>query len=518
MNKAVIYARFSSHNQREESIDGQLRECKKYADREGLVVVGEYIDRAISGKTDDRADFQRMIRDSEKHGWDFVIVYAIDRFARNRYDSAIYKAKLKKNGVRVVYAKQTIPDGPEGIILESVMEGYAEYYSENLSLHIKRGLHENALQCKKTAGSIPYGYDVDDELHFVINPAEAQVVRELYALYLLKGSFTAILNHCNEKGYRNKKGKPFTKHGIYAIFHNVKYKGVYKYDDVEIENGVPEIIPKDVWDAVQDKMRKSPMSHAHTSAPADFLLTGKLFCGECGKMMIGESGRSKNGSIHYYYKCVGRKRERNCTKATEQKEWIEKAVIDFALSMLSDEAISLISERAFELLQKENEENDILPALKEQLKGITKRIANVIDLIEIGGATESAKQRLIALEDEKADLTTRISDIEEIQRQPLLTKERIEFYLLSVRDGKLFDHDYNRRLVDTFVRKVTVFDEDHDGGKGRRLEIELNLSGDNNVGKSSTVVLSTPLDPTQSNTVLDLSNMVLRTVLKKTAP
>ena len=153
MTKAVIYARYSSHNQREESIEGQIRECQDFAARNDMTIVGEYIDRAVSGKTDNRADFQRMIRDSERGRFQVVLVYAIDRFARNRYDSAIYKAKLKKNGVKVFYAKQYIPDTPEGIILESVMEGYAEYYSQNLSIHVKRGMKENALQCKATGGN-----------------------------------------------------------------------------------------------------------------------------------------------------------------------------------------------------------------------------------------------------------------------------------------------------------------------------------------------------------------------------
>ena len=158
MTKAVIYARYSSHNQREESIEGQLRECNSFASHNDMEIVAEYIDRAISGGTDDRPEFQRMIRDSDRKNFDAVIVYAIDRFARNRYDSATYKMKLKKNGVKVYYAKQSIPDSPEGIILESVMEGYAEYYSENLAMHIKRGQRENALQCKVVNGRPPLGY------------------------------------------------------------------------------------------------------------------------------------------------------------------------------------------------------------------------------------------------------------------------------------------------------------------------------------------------------------------------
>ena len=206
MTKAVIYARYSSHNQREESIEGQIRECQDFAARNDMTIVGEYIDRAISGKTDNRADFQRMIRDSERGRFQVVLVYAIDRFARNRYDSAIYKAKLKKNGVKVFYAKQYIPDTPEGIILESVMEGYAEYYSQNLAIHIKRGMKENALQCKVTGGTTPLGYRIGENKTYEIDPAGAKIVREIFQMYADGASINQIVTYCNAQGYRTARG------------------------------------------------------------------------------------------------------------------------------------------------------------------------------------------------------------------------------------------------------------------------------------------------------------------------
>lgn len=131
--KAIIYARYSCDNQREESIEGQLRECKVFAERKEFTLVGTYIDRAVSAKTDNRPEFQKMIKDSAKGLFDVIIVWKLDRFARNRYDSAHYKAILRKNGVKVVSATEVISDGAEGIILESVLEGYAEYYSAELS-------------------------------------------------------------------------------------------------------------------------------------------------------------------------------------------------------------------------------------------------------------------------------------------------------------------------------------------------------------------------------------------------
>lgn len=150
----VIYARFSSHSQTEQSIEGQLKVCYEYAESNHYTVVGEYIDRAISGTTDNRAEFQRMISDSDKHTFEGVLVYQLDRFARNRYDSAINKAKLKKNGVRVLSAKENIADDASGILVEGVLESMAEYYSVELSQKIHRGMAINAEKCLSN-GSTP---------------------------------------------------------------------------------------------------------------------------------------------------------------------------------------------------------------------------------------------------------------------------------------------------------------------------------------------------------------------------
>ena len=153
--KAVIYARYSSDNQREESIEGQLRECTAFAEKNDFTVLHHYIDRAVSAKTDNRPEFQNMIRDSAKKLFDVVIVWKLDRFARNRYDSARYKNTLKKNGVRVISATETISNGPDGIILESVLEGFAEYYSAELSEKVVRGMTDNVLKGKFNGGPVP---------------------------------------------------------------------------------------------------------------------------------------------------------------------------------------------------------------------------------------------------------------------------------------------------------------------------------------------------------------------------
>ena len=270
----VIYARYSSQGQREESIEGQLRECKAFAERNGWNVVGEYIDRALSGKTDKRDDFQRMIKDSEKGHFRGVLMYTLDRFARNRYDSAMYKARLKKNGVRVFYAKQSIPDGPEGIILESVLEGYAEYYSENLSRNVRRGMMENALQCK-TTGGLCLGYQKAKDGTLEIEPIGAKVVQEIFQLYADGTSATQVIAYCNEKGYKTARGKDFTRNSLHTILRNRKYIGIYEYEDVCVEGGIPAIISEELFDCVQARLKHNYSARAKAKATTDYLLTGK---------------------------------------------------------------------------------------------------------------------------------------------------------------------------------------------------------------------------------------------------
>jgi Site-specific recombinases, DNA invertase Pin homologs len=131
--RVAVYARFSSDNQRDESIDAQVRAIRKYCEDNGYIVVKVYIDRAKSATSDKRPAFQQMIADSALGLFDVVMVHKLDRFSRDRYDSAVYKHKLKKNGVRVFSVLERLDDSPESIMMESVLSGMAEHYSKNLA-------------------------------------------------------------------------------------------------------------------------------------------------------------------------------------------------------------------------------------------------------------------------------------------------------------------------------------------------------------------------------------------------
>ena len=197
---AVIYARYSSDNQREESIEGQIRECTAYAEKNDITIVKHYIDRAISAKTDNRPQFQQMIKDSDKKLFDIVLVWKLDRFARNRYDSARYKTQLKKNGVKLMSATEIISEGPEGIILESVLEGYAEYYSADLAEKVNRGMMENALKCMNNGAGIPLGYYVDETQHLQIDEKKAPYVHEIFQRFADGEMIKTIIADLNARG------------------------------------------------------------------------------------------------------------------------------------------------------------------------------------------------------------------------------------------------------------------------------------------------------------------------------
>lgn len=464
-----------------------------------MTVINEYCDRAISGKTDNRPSFQRLIKDSEKGNFDAVIMYTLDRFARNRYDSAIYKAKLKKNGVKVFYAKQPMPDTPEGIILESVLEGYAEYYSENLSRNIKRGLKENALQCIATGGAgLPLGYTVGEDRKYKIEPVGAKIVQEIYQMYADGMSATQIINVCNERGYKTVRGNQFNKNSLRTILKNDKYIGVYRFMDIVIEGGMPAIIDKKLFDKVQEKLQHNFSARARNKAKEDYLLTTKLFCGHCGSPMVGESGTSKTGKVHFYYKCVDRKRKHNCTKKIEKKDWIEELVVRYTVQeVLTDENIDLIATRAMEIIEKESADTTYLDGLQGELKEVQKKIKNIMTAIEQGIITSTTKDRLEELETEKNEIEGRIA--REEMKKPLLTKERIQYWLVSFKSGNINDNEYRRRVIDTLVNSVYVYD---DGDNGRRIVLTFNVSGQNTATIScSDIACSAPPNSANPNSV-----------------
>ena len=467
--RAVIYARYSSSGQREESIEGQLRDCYEFAKKHGIIVIGEYIDKAMTGRVDRRPDFQRMMKDSEKGRFNCVLLWKMDRFARNRYDSAMYKYKLKKNGIRIFYAKETIPDGPEGIILESVMEGYAEYYSENLAQNVKRGNYDSALELK-TLGKTCLGLKTGPDGRYMIDQAEAVIVRRIFEEYAEGERAKDIYGRLNSEGYRTSRGGKFNKNSLRRILSNKKYIGVYEYEDIYVENGIPAIITdRDLFERVQKMLKINHDAPARGKAQ-NFLLTTKLFCGLCGSPMIGDGGTSHTGKAYAYYSCTKRKRGRSCKKESVPKDWIEDLVVGELVKIVhNDELIEQIADRVMEYQKREKDQSG-LHALEIRQKENEKAISNMLAAIEAGIITPSTKTRLMELEADRADIEKGIAH--ELLAEPEFERDQIIYFLERFRSGDISDEAYRIMLVDTFLNSVYLYDDDH-------LVLVMNYSGEN---------------------------------------
>lgn len=453
---AVIYARYSSDSQREESIEGQLRECREYAERNNMTIVGTYIDRALSAKTADRPEFQHMIKDSAKELFEVVLVWKLDRFSRDRYDSAHYKHILKKNGVKVISAKEHISEGPEGIILEAMLEGYAEFYSAELSEKIHRGQKENALKGKNNGGGVPLGYLLDKKAQkLVIDPVTAPLVVEIFEKYADGKSVRSIVEDFNARGLKTKRGQPFNINSFSSLLKNRKYIGEYRYQDVVIEGGVPAIVPEDLFNRVQERMEKNRHAPAMAKAKEDYLLTAKLFCGKCERMMVGESGKSHTGAMHYYYKCSGAKRLKDCDKKAVRKDWIERVVVRLTMQRVMDE--EKINRLIDAILVMQEQEDTTTPALRSQLAETESSIGNILKAIEQGIFTPSTKQRLDELEARKEEILVNIQTAE--LQKPKLTREQMAAWFEQFRHGDPANCEFQKRLIDTFVNAVYVFDD-----------------------------------------------------------
>lgn len=470
---AVIYVRYSSHRQGEKSVEGQLTEARDYARRNGFSIVREYIDRAISGKTDDREQFQLMLRDTAKNQFTAIITWRIDRFGRNREEIAFNKYRCKKNGVRIIYVADNIPDTPEGIILEAVMEGMAEYYSVQLATNVMRGMKNAARKGQSVGGTIPLGYRTAEDKRLELDPETAPIVRKIFEMYAAGSTQKEIIEALNADGVRNRKGGPLTINSIRTALHNKKYIGIYHYNngEIEIEGGIPPIVDTEMFFKVQDMMIENKRAPARKWTKADYLLTGRLFCGSCGGTMVGESGTSKNGNKHLYYNCLAKKRRQGCHKKAIKKQWIESLVIERAKKIVfDDELLGFISENTYQYYVAQNTDTSYTDSLRAELVETERALANILKAIEAGIFNDTTKQRMDELDERKKGLEAAIA--ESGLRQGLrLTKEHIFYFLSKYREVDYSDPEAQKRLIATFINSVFVYDD--------KVVMTFNYSGDN---------------------------------------
>jgi DNA invertase Pin-like site-specific DNA recombinase len=449
----VIYARFSSHSQNEQSIEGQLKVCYEFAERNGYKVITEYIDRALSGTSDARPEFQRMIADSAKRQFKAVLVYQLDRFARNRYDSATYKSKLKKHGVRVISARENITDDASGILIEGVLESMAEYYSVELGQKIKRGMALNAEKCLYNGSGLALGYSVDEQKRFILNKEEVPIVRKIFEMYLAGSTMADIIRYLNVCQVKTSRGNEYGKNSIRKILTNKRYCGYYKYQDTEIPNGVPRIIDDDTFAQVQTMMERNKKAPARAKAVEDnYILTTKMFC-DCGAAMVGVSGTSQNGSFHQYYQCVTNRRRGNCKQKMVRKAYIEDKVIEETRKILTPEYIDKIANSVVAASEKERN-TETLKRLNRLLRENETATANLIKALEAGKAVDVISTQIEKRQAEKAELEVQLAK-EKLQR-PQLEYGKVKFFFEKFAKGDPNNIDYRRSLVDVFIGRVEL--------------------------------------------------------------
>lgn len=457
--KAVVYARYSSHSQTEQSIEGQLRDAYAYAETHGYQIIGEYIDRALTGTKDQRPDFQRMIRDAEKRQFQVVIVWKLDRFARNRYDSAIYKAKLKKFGVRVVSVMENITDGPEGIILEGLLESMAEYYSANLSENIRRGQKESVAKGWYLGGSIPIGYRVQDH-RLVEDERTAPLAREIFRRYADGEKLADIAADLNARGLRTTRGFPFSLNTFAGMLKSTTYIGRYVYAGQEIPGLADAIIDDATYARAQERRQKNKRAPASPKARTRYLLQGKLYCGHCGSTMVGDCGRSKTGDYHHYYTCAARKRQHTCRKRSEKKDFLEWYVCEqTVLYVLDPQRIDLIAKAVVAEYDKEFSSSQTAD-LERTVKRLDADMSRLVDqlLIVPPEAIPAIHERMRLIGAQKAEAEADLAKLQ-LAQSIRLTEPQVKAWLRTFQKGDLLDEAFRQRIIDVFINSIYLYDD-----------------------------------------------------------
>ncbi len=420
-----------------------------------MTIVDTYIDRAFSAKTDNRPEFQRMIKDSARGAFDIVLVWKLDRFARNRYDSAYYKNTLKKNGVRVMSVRETIVEGSEGILLEAVLEGYAEFFSAELAEKVTRGMKENALKGLWNGGNTPYGYIINAEHKLDIDPTAAPIVEEIFRMCCDGMTIKQITRVLSERKITRRNGKPLLYNAVRYILTNRVYIGEFNHMGVKIENGTPRIVSDELFNGARAEIAKNAHAPARHTAKDDYLLTTKLFCGKCGAMMVAQAGTSAtNKTVYRYYECV-RHKKHLCDKKNISKEKLENFVVQKTMEFLQrDEIVERLSEMLYKL---QFTENTMLPRLEEQLKEKEKEIENILSAVQKGYAPDTLLKRLGELETQGDEIKESVA--KERIKVPIFEIDHFKMAFLNFRKIDITKQAGKRKIIDAFINAIYLYDD-----------------------------------------------------------
>jgi len=459
MENAVVYARYSSHNQTEQSIEGQLSAAHKYAEAKGYNIIHEYCDRAKTGTNDNREEFQQMLHDCQSHSFTVIIVWKVDRFGRNREEITFNKYKAKKHGVRVEYIAENITQGPEGVILESVLEGMAEYYSLQLSQNVRRGKLESAKKYHAIGGHVPLGYKTNENNEYVIDPATAPTVKLIYNKYQSGETMSEIIRYLNANGFTNRKGIPFSKNSLPAILSNERYTGTYIYKDIiRQENAIPAIISKEQFEEVQKMKIINKRMPSHKWSYSEYLLTDKLYCGECGSSMIGRSGYGKMGVKYNYYTCL-KQVKKECEKKSVRQDYLESVVLKEVMSVLSDpDTFNYIVDLIWEHYLESDRLSSEIENITRKLKEIDSSMGNLVKSVEEGMPYNLVKTRMDELTGEKS-MYQKLLGEKRIEKKFELTRDQIVEFMEKFTTMDYTDKSCQKVIVSKLINRIYLYSD-----------------------------------------------------------
>ena len=495
----VLYARVSSEAQDVSlSISAQLKALREYAERNGHVIVREFVDEAETGRSiTKRPAFREMIAlaNSREKPFSAVLIWKFSRFARNRADSIVYKTLLRKHDVQVISITEPAENSPTGRLMEAIIEGMDEYYSDNLGEEVTRGMRESVSRGFYLSSKAPYGYrkiHVQDSgklrTKLEIDQSQSPIVVGIFNDIVAGQGLIQIVKNLNQKGIAGPKGKGWSKTGLRAITKNEIYTGTFVWgrnsrrgnQPIRAEGAFPAIISKEQFLKVQQLMGERTITITHPRRTGSrFLLSGLAFCGHCGKALIGQDAKSGKFS---YYVCgsLGKKGAGSCKATYLNSGKLEKLVV----SKIKEHILT--SDNLAKLVDLVNEEMDFassshrveIDTVQKELGDVNRRLSNVYNAIENGDVDYVLlKPRLVELKTQHDKLLARQAELESLiskRKIELAEPEVVKEYVEELRrflDGS--DLLERRAFIKGFIKEVNV------KGNGGLIKYALPLPPDN---------------------------------------
>ena len=462
--RVAVYARFSCDKQRDASIEDQLYEAERYCETRNYEIVRAYTDYAISGRSDDRPQFLQMIEDAKAGAFDVVLVWKMDRFARNMQDQFFHEKILNDCGVLLESVKENIAgNGVEASMSKGMHAIFAQIRSQQSAEDTMRGMLGKARKCQYLGYQwLGYTHEGDE---IVIDPGTAPIARRIHEDYLSGNSVKDIVEWINSQGVRNRNGDPVGYQFVTGILKNWAYAGVYTWGKqkdergnvildanglpvplVRVDDGIPAIVSTDV----KERCLKRLCFHRHVKAKVDYVLSGKLVCSKCGQPMHGEVCRNKYGVECFRYVC--RDKRRACT-GVYWKDEIESAIASNIRAALTDpELVELIAD-AFSRYQDRKRPSASIEAVQADIKSLKRQRANLIKAVEDGMPYSHVKERLERIDAQQAGMERKIADLERSRTE--ITKSDVLQMLSMIVEGARTDAE----ILGAFVYQVRLYRE-----------------------------------------------------------